>query len=364
VGWFRARESRAARGVGFSRHSANGSNGYAGSNGHSGSNGHARASGNGHASDATQTLEAPAVITRVDVTSAARALKRVRALILLGGSVRPTALTQSIGRSLLDLPLDDNGSVLNHWLSHAAELARYAGMEQLPVRVMVNGNSPEPISAAPRFKEACSVERDLSEYRGTGGVLRDLAEAYDDDDLLLVANAAQVLLDPLSVIAAALDHKQGDVSLISHQDGTPSGVMLLRCATLRCIGRSGFIDMKEQALPEIARKFNVKVMHCRRPSGLPIRSLSDYLNALRHYHRRKAGKPASIDPLAEDWQPTFAIVEDGAVVDPRAHIHDSVVLRGGVVEAGAALVRCVICPGGVAKQKTTVVDNFVRAARR
>jgi N-acetylglucosaminyldiphosphoundecaprenol N-acetyl-beta-D-mannosaminyltransferase len=303
--------------------------------------------------------QSASVVTRVDVTSTAKTLHRLRALVLLGGSVRQTPLTQSIGRSLLDLPLDEGGSVLNHWLAHADELSRYAGLSGLPVRVLVNRNSPEPTSTSARYAGMVRVERDLSEYRGTGGVLHDLAADFDDDDLILVANAAQVLLDPLSVIAAALDHKRGDVSLISHQDGTPSGVMLVRCKTLRTIPASGFCDMKEQALPLIASSYDVKVMHCRRPSGLPIRSLGAYINALRHYHRRKIGKLTSNDPLAEDWQPAFAIVEDGAIVDAKAHVHDSVVLKGGVVESGAALVRSIVCPGGVAKQKSTVVDDFV-----
>jgi hypothetical protein len=190
-------------------------------------------------------------------------------------------------------------------------------------------------------------------------VLRDLAQNYDDDDLVLVANASQLLLDPLSVIASGLDHKRADIALISHHDGTPSGVMLIRCKTLRAIPATGFIDMKEQALPLISQKFDVKVMHCRRHSGLPIRSLADYINALRQFHRRKMGKPASNDPLAEDWARSFAIVEDGAIVDPRAHVHDSVVLKGGVVEAGGTLVRSIVCPGGVVRQKSTVVDKFV-----
>ena len=62
---------------------------------------------------------------------------------------------------------------------------------------MVNHNAPEPISADAGHYGSFRVERDLSDYRGTGGVLHDLAADYDDDDLILVANAAQVLLDPL-----------------------------------------------------------------------------------------------------------------------------------------------------------------------
>jgi N-acetylglucosaminyldiphosphoundecaprenol N-acetyl-beta-D-mannosaminyltransferase len=287
-------------------------------------------------------------------------LARLKALVLLGGSVRPTPLSTSIGRSLLDLPLDENGSVLNHWLNHAAELARLAGLDKLPVRVMVDRNSPEPISAAVKFYGTFRVERDQSEYRGTGGVLGDLAERYDDDDLILVANAAQILLDPLVSLANTLDGRHGDVGIISHRDGTPSGIMLLKCKTLRLVPKTGFVDMKEQAMPLIAQRFAVEVCHRRRPTGLPIRSVQDYITAMRFYHMRRAGKPTLTDPLAEDWHPSFGIVEEGAVVDPTARVHDSIVLRGGVVEAGAVLVRSVVCPSGLVRRDRTLVDEFVR----
>jgi N-acetylglucosaminyldiphosphoundecaprenol N-acetyl-beta-D-mannosaminyltransferase len=362
-----------------------GGNGHSKSNGNGNGNGHGNGNGNGNgkahavadgealrvstldpltgAQHQSVRIPEPTIAPRNENSATTRALSRLRALVLLGGSVRATELSTSVGRSILDLPVDEGGSILNHWLMHAAELAHYAALESLPVRVMVNRNAADPISASARYQGMYRVERDQSEFRGTGGVLKDLAGQYDDNDLVLVANAAQLLLDPLSVIAAALDHKHGDISLISHQDGTPSGVMLVRCKTLHEIAPTGYVDMKEQALPLIARKFDVKVMHCRRPSGLPIRSLNDYIGALRLYHRRKAGKPASIDPLGEDWAPAFAIVEDGAIVAPKAHVHDSVVLKGGVVEAGAAVVRCVVCPGGVVKQKYTAVDRFLCATR-
>jgi hypothetical protein len=192
-------------------------------------------------------------------------------------------------------------------------------------------------------------------------VLRDLAADYADDDLILVANAAQILLDPLAAIATALDRKQGDFSLVSHNDGTPSGVMLASCKTLRLIPTTGYVDMKEQALPAIAARYDVTVMHRRRPTGLAVRTLTDYVSALRHYHRRRQGKPALNDPLAEDWRPAFALVEEGATVDPRAHVHDSVVLKGGIVEGGAVVVRSVICAGGVVRKDRSAVDQFVCA---
>jgi N-acetylglucosaminyldiphosphoundecaprenol N-acetyl-beta-D-mannosaminyltransferase len=287
-------------------------------------------------------------------------LARLKAVVLLGGAVRATPLSSSIGRSLLDLPLDETGSVLNHWLNHASELAKAVGLEKLPVRVMVDRNSPEPVSAAVKYYGTFRVERDQSEYRGTGGVLRDLATQYDDNDLILVANAGQILLDPLVSLTTTLDQRRGDIGIISHRDGTPSGIMLVTVKTLRLIPETGFIDMKEQAMPIIAQKFAVEVLHRRRPTGLPIRSFNDYINAMRFYHMRRAGRSTLTDPLAEDWQPSFGIVEEGAVVDRTARVHDSVVLRGGVVEAGAVLVRSVVCPSGLVRRDRTLVDEFVK----
>ena len=95
-----------------------------------------------------------------------------------------------------------------------------------------------------------------------------------------------------------------------------------------------------------------------------MREAKDYIRAMKHYHGRKSGKATASDPLAEDWQPTFQMVEAGAVVDPRAHVHDSIVLKGGVVEAGAVVVRSIVCPGGVVKKDRPRVDQVVHVGER
>jgi N-acetylglucosaminyldiphosphoundecaprenol N-acetyl-beta-D-mannosaminyltransferase len=317
---------------------------------------------------ASQTMSRAADRSQ-DSGNGSRPASRLRALVLLGGAIRPAAIGLRTGRSVLDLPLDANGSVLSGWLDQAAELAGSAGIDSLPVRVMVNHRTPEPACANPRHYGAYRVERDLSEYRGTGGVLRDLANDYADDDLIVVANAAQILLEPLSAIVAELQKTGGDISVVAHEDGTPSGIMLVSCKTLRLIPETGYVDMKEQALPQIAAQYDVRVLNRRRPTGLSIRTLEDFIHALRYHHRRKAGKPApgavaaatGLDPLAEDWSPLFSLIETGATVDPSARIHDSIVLDGGVVEAGAVLVRSIVCPGGVLRRDKTAMETFVTA---
>ncbi len=315
------------------------------------------ANGNGrHAVHTNGKAHAPIAPSR---RSEQDALRRLRGLILLGGSLRPTSLSTSIGRSILDLPVDERGSILQHWCLQAADLAKAAALDSLPIRVLVDQVSPQPVSLAASGPCPIRVEQDRSEYRGTGGVLGDLANEYGKDDLVLIANAAQIMLDPLTAIATALDRCQGEVSLVAHEDGTPGGLMLLNGAALRLIPQGGFVDMKEQALPLIASHIEVGVVHRRRPTGLPIRTLDDYINALRQHHGRREGKRPSTDPLAEGWRPIFSVIEPGAVVDPLARIHDSVVLAGGRVEAGAVLVRSVVCPGGTLRKDHQAVDQFI-----
>src|SRR5262249_27225840 len=143
----------------------------------------------------------------------------------------------------------------------------------------------------------------------------------------------------------ALADAGGDINLISHEDGTPVGLMLITCRALKGIKDRGFVDFKEQALPELAKRFDARVVSRPEATAKPVKGLSDYLTALWLSHRAEAGYGASADPFHEDWSETFGIVEPGAFADRSAMIHDSVVLSGARVGSGVTLVRSVVCPG-------------------
>jgi len=282
-------------------------------------------------------------------------------MVLLGGSVRAGAFGTAIGRLVFQLPLESNGTILDSWSRAASDLAHLAE-QVVPVRVMIDKAAPQPL--ATNNGKAVEIERDPFDFRGTGGVLRDLASQYAPDDYLLVANAAQILCEPLSDLASALAAMGGDVSIVSHLDGTPSGLMFVRCGALASIPEQGFVDMKEQALPAIAKDHRVTVFHRQHPSALPIRTLSDYIHALRDHHQRRSGKSAPASAFSENCQSIFSIIEDGASVDPTAKLHDSVVLRGGRVEAAAVAVQSVICPGGVLKRNEVQIDALIHPQER
>lgn len=292
------------------------------------------------------------------------ACARVRAVVLLAGSVRPSDLSRCINRSLLDLPVEPGRSVLALWQEHVDRLAAAAELPRLPLRVIIDKSGREPSSPVALPRVELSVERDAAEFRGTGGILRDLALHYAPDDLLLVGNAAQILVEPLTSLASDLLATRASVGLIGHQDGTPGGLFLVKRSVLTAAGDVGFLDFKEQFLPRLAAAgHDVRVVGREHASGLPVRTLDGYLGGLLAYYRLKAGRPAAGDPFAEDWSPTYAIVEPGAHVDPAATVHDSVVLAGGRLERGAVAVRSVIGPEGFVRAGQTIAGQIIGVSR-
>jgi len=286
-------------------------------------------------------------------------LEKLEAVVLLAGSVRPTPLHQAIGRNVLDLPIDATGSILGHWQRQIDQLAAMLGRPFMEVKVMIDRAADAPVTASPvaSGRAVVNIERDPLDLRGTGGVLHDLAKRWDDDRFILVASAGQIMLEPVVDIVQAMADLGGDVTVISHRDGTPSGLMLAQCGALRQIAPVGFVDMKEQVLPRIAQDHDVAVFHHPTAAGLPVRTLTDYVEALRIYHRRLQGASVPVRGDDNDWRLTFALVEDGAHVHPQARIHDSVILAGARVQRDAVVVRSIVGPGAVVGADSMVVDQ-------
>ncbi len=265
---------------------------------------------------------------------------------------------------MLDLPVRSGETVLSFWRDQVMRLAERHRLQHIPLRIMIDRASARPAVRDEGGPAGIVIENDAAEFRGTGGLLRDLSAAYEPDDYIIVANAAQVLLRPLPELIELHAQAKGDVNLIAHEDHSPVGLMLVSCRALRQIKDRGFIDFKEQALPELAKTFDVRVITVPFAAAKPIRSASVYLTALWHLHRCDEGLPAEPDPFVEDWFDTFGIVETGAIVDPTARVHDSVVLDGARVGAGAVLVRSVICRGGVVRPGEVVTDQVVGTGTR
>lgn len=286
-------------------------------------------------------------------------LGELRAVVLLAGAVRPSRLIKASGRSVLDLPVGASRTVLDCWREQLLTLAETLEIDELPVRVMVSQGSGLDAKTERFGRVSLTIEQDPSSFRGTAGLLSDVARGYDDDEQVLVSHAGQLLFEPLTRLAFGLAEAKADVAIASEAKGTPSGMILVRCGALRGINGVGFVDFNEQALPELAKDHRVKVREFETATSRSARTLSGYIGALRAYHRRAAGRQEVLSPFTEDWRPAFGIVEPGGDVAADAVLHDSVVLRGAKVGPGAVLVRSVICAGSVVAGGQRVVDQVI-----
>jgi hypothetical protein len=285
-------------------------------------------------------------------------LRDLHGVLLLVGGVRTDRFASAIGRSVLDLPIDDNQqSLLDWWIQECSTLADVAARPRLPLRVITNRTPPRPQPLAAISRIAFAVERDPAELRGTGGVLRDACQQYSDDTRVLVVTGARVLSGSLTAIAASLAAVDADLAMLAHSDGAPGGVMLIRCGCLREIAPIGFSDLHEQALPAIARRYRVRVVQRPAAFGGSLRTRADYISTLCALRKGLVALHRP-NPFADQGFATFAIRESSAEVASDATLHDSVVLAGARVDPGAVVVRSVVCRGAIVRRGTTVVDRI------
>lgn len=284
--------------------------------------------------------------------------KAISAIVLLAGGVRRHPLATALGRPLVDLPLPKHPTMLAAWNEQAGLLARATGQD-VTLRALVNKQLELPRAVAAVERVAVRAEYDVGEFRGTGGLLHDVAKDYGDDDVLLVGVANQVLVSPLPELLERMRSVEADVVLLAESDGTASGLQLVRCACLRDIRGNGYLDFKEQCLPKIAKDFRVKVVRSPRRAALAVRSLEQYIRTLRALHVGSEHEAEAEDPYAEEWSPTFSMVDETASVGKDALVHDSVVMRNARIGAGAVLVRSLVCEGAVVEPGRVVFDNVV-----
>lgn len=285
--------------------------------------------------------------------------RSLRALVVLSGGVRVNQMAAGLGRSTLDLPVTESSSLLGHWEEQAEALSKRLPTNQraLCLRAIVSKPGALPKVFAPRSRVEVTPEYERVELRGTGGLLRDLAEDYGDDDAILVVHGNQVLVRPLPETFDLLAAIDADVVILAEPDGSSSGVHLMRCGALRDIRPKGYIDLKEQALPAMSQTHRVRVVRSESPSGLRVRTLEQYIRALRAL--RTGDLLDRPDPYAEEWATTFALTQEGAHVDPGATIHDSIVMRGATVGARAVVVRSLVCEGAKVPAGAAIFDSVI-----
>lgn len=210
-----------------------------------------------------------------------------------------------------------------------------------PLRVLVENTFDPAAAGRPDLADLFVTDRDR--YRGTGGVLRDAAEALDDDARILVLTASEVDEDDLAAAIDTVGSIDADVVLCRRADYSPAGLWSVRARCLRGISGVGYADFKEQVLADLAKTAEIRVATLARSDGHrhAIRDLNSYL--------------ACVADLRADGA-SDVIAEPDVQRSPEAIVVGSVLLRGAVVEPGAVVARSVIGPGVRVRSGQTVVD--------
>jgi len=288
----------------------------------------------------------------------------LRAVILLAGRVGLNPFADGVARSVLDLPAGGGATILDRWIERLSELAGTLDLASLRLLVAVDQSGPAP--AVPRAAAGSRLDvhvvRDAAAYRGPAGVVKDLTREFALADRVLVATANQIQREPLPALFEALARHDESVSIVPYEGSEFAGMFLMRCSRLRDVPDVGFVDLKEQALPSARGRAPLSVVRRPPSSTLPIRTLDEYVKALRLLHggpSMSASAEDSGNAFAETWRPVFSIIEPGAHVAPGSVVQDSVVLAGGRIEEGAAVARSVVCGTGVVQRGQSVVESIV-----
>lgn len=278
----------------------------------------------------------------------------VAACVLLAGGLRPSALVLATGRNVLDLFATESRSVLDIWLTRLSALGAF------PVRVVYGGENPAPTTPPRENWPGLTFEPEPHGYRGPAGILRDLCADYPGESTVLVGEAARFVSCEIGELLREHRRRNADATLGMNADGSPAGVFAIRRSALDCVGRVGFMDLKEQWLNKVLSSGGSVYAHELRGAGaLPLRSRTELLDAARVASglSRPEHSFAPVSHVRGERSATGAtIVCAGARVASSAILHDAVVMPGAEVGEDAVVVRSIVAPGVRVENGSELID--------
>lgn len=260
-------------------------------------------------------------------------------VLILAGGLNPTPLQQSMGFPVAGLPLGRDRTLLASWLALVDESL---GTARRSAHLLCGTPSDEQWFVAELRRSTTSVlgvgvRRDGRPHRGVCGILADTALECDLAEWLLVIELNSLppkSLEPL--LAAAGDGASMVVG--SSRDERPVGAFLLRRDLLGDVPRIGYLDLKEQFLPQlVARGHRITAAEL---SATSVR-MTDRRNYLRGIRIWQSENPAGDRPSNIAGH---SVVAAGVELSPDAFVIDSVVLPGASIGPKCVVARSVVGP--------------------
>jgi hypothetical protein len=272
----------------------------------------------------------------------------IAAHIVLAGGLRPSPLVDAARRSVLDLHLTAQHTVLDRLVSRLRELD-CDEESRIPVRIVHDSTSPAPW---PGREAGLICEYEPNAMRGPGGLLHDVCRDYDTNDHVVVVEAARYFSTGLAGMLLTHMDDGADVTVAVNEDQSPAGAYVIRCGALTDMADIGFTDLKEQWLPGLqAQNYSVITHEFPGAGALTLRTREQFLSAARI---------ANDDPHSGLKRGQgLRVVCPGSLIGPGARVVDSIVMPGAVVGSEAVVVRSLLCPDTHIQAGTDIADAVV-----
>lgn len=276
-------------------------------------------------------------------------------VVMLAGSIRPTALMTSLGLHALELPVRADATLLDTWI----ESLQACNADE--VRIVVNSPADAARIGALLPSSRQQFVRVMSEpasWRGSAGLVSDLTADLAPDDLVAVVEGGSLPPVSLAPLAGAMTPLTTAV-IGATEAHEPAGTYLFRRNVFRSIPSVGYHDMKEQLLPAINEQRGVVKLAILGREFIRIRDRQSYLSAVallaQRYENAMNGR------LHDDGARLLGsnVISAAAAIGPRALVQDSVLFDGATVEPGAVVCRSIIGPGVTIAAGSRVVDSIV-----
>ncbi len=282
----------------------------------------------------------------------------VSAVVLLAGGLVLPPLARAAGRSVLDLTVAHNETVLERWLRLTSDL------RGVPVRAVHGPQIPAP--EIPSWARAdVQVIRERDAYRGPAGAIRDATEDLPSGDWILVIEGTRYHHGSIDPVLHAVACDDSDVFVSCTPERAPAGVYAMRRSVLDHVASVGYVDLKEQLIARArAAGDRVRVVEHGEGMSFPLRTRTELLRAASYSSNgtgARATEPGAPRVLTgERWS---SLVDDSARVDPSAVIVESIVMPGARVGRNAVVARSLVCPGGHVPADAIVLDETVSTGK-
>jgi hypothetical protein len=280
------------------------------------------------------------------------------AVIMLAGGLRPGSLRSQLGFPTAGMPLERDRTLMQAWLEL---ITSTPALDDSDMLIACNSEKDRAWFAA-EARRFAAIDRcprvvvDPRAHRGVAGMLLDLRGEVSNATSLAVVELNSLPPSGLGPLLAESPSAglTPSMRIGVGPDARWTGVYRLDAGLLDHVTSRGYVDLKEQFIPQLlARGYRIDAADFT-DTPVQISDRRDYLRAVRIW-RSRVGLAAEQSNEVSG----FSVVCPGVDVRPGAHIADSAVLPGAVVGAGAVVARSIIGPMIHVPEGSIIVDALL-----